>query len=306
LIAENDECLGAYLKDAKTDAAFDSLARLYVAMTRAKQGLFAIIEPAGNSKACSYPRLLTGCLGTTEGELLVGTKRFPAIARAGDDRWILPGTEVPKVPEWSAETVGAEVAVNRLERKVASDYVDHASSLADVFGASMRVRAGHGTAVHELLAKIEWSDSVDIDRWAESATNEGADPAAVKEAVSALMRPEFETVFVRPGKDWEAWRERALEAMVDGVWVSAVIDRACIRKNAEGAIEEARIFEFKTGTLARTGHGAEPPRGRVDQLAANRRVIAEATGLPVQKVEAFLVYTGSGNLVDLTGRGQPD
>jgi hypothetical protein len=58
-----------------------------------------------------------------------------------------------------------------------------------------------------------------------------------------------------------------------------------------------RLYEFKTGK-APDGPGLENVSpGHALQLEANLRVIAAATGIPVEQVRAALVYVSRGLLV---------
>jgi hypothetical protein len=71
----------------------------------------------------------------------------------------------------------------------------------------------------------------------------------------------------------------------------------CISRGESGPVAAVRLYEFKTG---KAPHGAglqNVPPGHALQLEANRRVIAAATGIPVEQVRAALVYVSRSLLV---------
>ena len=303
LVAEHDERLRAYLSGAQSDAAFDSLARLYVAMTRAKRGLFAIIEPPGRSVACSYPRLLQECLGSSQMEVQVGSRRFDGLGSTGDSSWLADRASTQSASEWAPEFVSANLRVNRPVRRVASRTEEDRRDAAAIFASDLKSGASRGISIHELLAEIEWIESLDADSWAERALSRGMPVDAVEEATSLLRAPDTKKVFENPGEGWEAWRERSFEALIDGAWVSAVIDRVCVRSNAEGVKQEAVIYDFKTGRITSSG---ELTPGVVDQLEMYSKVLAAATGLPRSRVSINVVLTPTASLIPIGAGGSPD
>lgn len=297
LIAENDQRLGAYLEDAEADSAFESLALLYVAMTRAKRGLYAIIEPVGETNACSYPRLLAECVGKEVREIEIGGARFEGVYAVGDSSWLAQGSRPAPVPPWKPKTLERGRAVQRTQRRVASVSLERTRSVAEVLGPAGRNSADQGTAIHALLAEIEWMDEMDATKWAADAKERG-NQADVVDAVARFLRGSVAAgIFGRPGAGWEAWRERGLEAMIDGTWVSAVIDRVCVVRDELGVIREARLYEFKTGAVPDVAAGETVPPSHAEQLELNRRVLASASGLPVEKIRAALAYTKEGVVV---------
>jgi hypothetical protein len=143
-----------------------------------------------------------------------------------------------------------------------------------------------------LLAEIEWSDGLNVANWAAALKERGHREDIVDDVVGFLREPGAIGVFKRPAGRWETWRERGIEAMIDGTWISAVVDRACVALDELGAISEARLFEFKTGRAPDIAAGDAVPPSHSEQIELNRRVLASAVGLPVEKVRAALVYTG--------------
>ncbi|HUG10209.1 MAG TPA: UvrD-helicase domain-containing protein, partial [Opitutaceae bacterium] len=297
LIAEHDGRLGSYLEAAESDSAFESLALLYVAMTRAKRGLYAIVEPVGRSSACSYPRLLAGSLGLESREVEVGSARFTGVHETGDSSWLTDGLRPVALEPWKPAVVRTGRSVDRIPRKVASTQMDRERTIAELLASERDDSAAHGTAFHELISEVEWTDGLDVPQWAAAAKRRGFAASVVDAAAESLSAPGLAEVFRRPGEGWEVWRERAFEALLDDEWVSAVVDRVCIARGKSGEVRAVRLYEFKTGRAPDGAAVEDLPRGHALQLEANRRVLAAATGVPVEKVRAALAYTRRGLLV---------
>lgn len=296
-IAENDPRLREYLGQAKGEACFENLALLYVAMTRAKRGLYAIITPPGKSKARSYPRFLADAVGGKVGEIAVGSGSFQAVFATGDSTWLADGGHAEPPPAWRPETVSTALAVNRPVRRVASAVGGKSERLAEILSAERGLGAKHGIALHELLAEIEWSDGLDISRWSSGAMQRGVAGGVAGEAAALLGAPESREVFARPGKGWVALRECPIEALVDGVWVSGVIDRMVVARDAEGRIREARIYDFKSDRIWDETEQNRLVKRYSAQMETYRRLMATATGLTNQSVRAGLVFTKVARLI---------
>jgi hypothetical protein len=134
-------------------------------------------------------------------------------------------------------------------------------------------------------------DGLDVTKWAAAVKERGHREDLVDDVAGFLREPGAVEVFKRPGGKWETWRERGFEAMIDGTWVSAVVDRACVARDELGVIREARLFEFKTGRAPDFAAGETVSPSHSEQLELNRRVLASAIGLPIGEVRAVLVYT---------------
>jgi hypothetical protein len=110
--------------------------------------------------------------------------------------------------------------------------------------------------------------------------------------LACLDAPELAGVWARPkAQQSEVWRERAFEVVLDGAWVSGVLDRAIVCRNASGQAVSATVYDFKTDALAPgTDLAAESAR-HAGQLNLYRRAVAALTGLPAKSVDCEIVFT---------------
>jgi hypothetical protein len=149
--------------------------------------------------------------------------------------------------------------------------------------------ADFGAAVHELLARVEWADSAEAARIGSAWGLRG--PAG-EEARACLEAPELAFVWEGPrGPQSEVWRERAFETLLDDSWVSGILDRAVVCRDASGRPVSATVYDFKTGALPSGADLAEEAARHSGQLNLYRRAVAALAGLPAGSVDCEVVFT---------------
>ncbi len=147
-LARMDPVLAAHIAEAEAAACYENLCLLYVAMTRAKQAMYLVTEAVGKSRSANFPRLLQETLGTAWS--------------SGDPRWFERSVLSPDAPE--AARNGLQVlrdtpmpaAPRRAARRPSagkSGYVDAAAA----FTLEAASGSDFGSAVHDLLAGVEWA-----------------------------------------------------------------------------------------------------------------------------------------------------
>ena len=282
LFAEHDAVLAAHAATEEADVAYGNLCLLYVAMTRAKRAMYVITEPPGESASKNFPRLLADTLGGTW--------------RAGDPRWF---EQIP--PPKPAEKIDA--ALPRLDATLAKRAprrpARRPSGLtAAAFSVAQQSAVEFGTAVHGLLAEVEWADSADAERFSTMWTERGTDPAARDEVLACLRAPALAGVWEKnPRADSagspqaEVWRERAFELVLDGAWVTGVFDRVVVERNANGRGLRATVFDFKTDAVADDGEMSAAVVRHAAQLNVYRRAVARLAGVDAAAVGCALIFT---------------
>ncbi len=139
-IALADPVLTAEVERQKADAGFESLCKLYVAMTRAKCGLYMLARPRKkSSKANNFLKLLIDLLGDDY--------------RHGDAEWFSDREIDQKPSELAVAEVGPKLDLGPVSR------------LRAVTGSSLGVGSAearaYGRAVHAELEGIEWQEPGD-------------------------------------------------------------------------------------------------------------------------------------------------
>lgn len=271
-----DMVLAGHVAAAEADACYEELAVLYVAMTRAKRAMYAIIEPVGTSQSHNFPRLLQETIGEEWS--------------AGDEHWFKGISFVVPAPGMEAglATVAAERSLRRPARTPSESEAGEVSgerlfALENGNGAAI-----FGRAVHALLAQIEWGGEHATAGCEAAWRNEGA---AGAEAWACVRAPVLAEVWTKPAATRvEVWRERAFEIVLDGMWVTGVFDRVVVQYAASGRASQAAVYDFKTDRVAGPDLTRAVARHQ-GQILLYRRVVAVLTGLPMESVSAELVFT---------------
>lgn len=295
-----DPVLSAHVREAEADACYENLSLLYVAMTRAKRAMYLIAKPAGSSTSRNFPKLLAETLGEETEPVRVGGREFAGAFSAGDPGWFETLGRKREETEDASQPLekagGREMPglgrVRRWPARRAS-----AGKLATVAGAQLfslqrNGAADFGTAVHRLLAEVEWlaTDAEAVER-ARAWRARGVEEELCEEALACLRAAEVAPVWRRPGAARaEVWRERAFEVVVDGAWITGVFDRVIVERSAAGAATRVTVIDFKTDRASE----AELPElveRHAAQLNTYRRVAAILAGVEEAAVEAVLVFT---------------
>ncbi|MEI7774364.1 MAG: UvrD-helicase domain-containing protein [Verrucomicrobiota bacterium] len=141
-----------------------------------------------------------------------------------------------------------------------------------------------GIAVHKVFEQIEW--------WKPGLPLRG-EPDAVSLVKKCLSTPEILALFTQENANDEALRELPVEFIEGDTWWSGVIDRLLLRRNAAGVITKAVVIDFKTD---RVQDVASLLKLYTKQLNIYRDAVAGALKLDPKKVELVLV---SANLAEL-------
>lgn len=303
LLAETDAVLAAYIREAEASACYENLSLLYVAMTRAKRAMYIITKPPGKSTSRNFPRLLAATLGEESAPVRVGRLEGEGPFSAGDADWhtrVQLSAAAPAPVAMSRLDPEAVAMSPRLPARRASAGTDAVLAGKTLFSLAEGGGADFGTAMHALLAEVDGWRAEEADARARAWRARGVDAAVAGEALACLGAPELAEVFApRSASEAEVWRERAFEGVIDGTWVTGVFDRVVIERDAgrSGRPVRATVFDFKTDRLAGEAELAEATRRHAAQLRLYRRAVALLTGLPLARVGAELVFTGSARRV---------
>jgi ATP-dependent helicase/nuclease subunit A len=249
--------------------AYEAFCKLYVAMTRAKRGLYVFLDtPAASADAdkASLPNWL-----------MVSLSLENAVFEVGNPDWADGIAEIESASEATSKGLGLPVA--KLSRTTPSGAKTAAK--AAVSGSAEGRR--FGTAVHAAFEGIRWLDEGDSPVF----------PKDLRKTMDGVLSgPDIRKLFSREGRVTELFREQRIEAVQDGTWLSGVIDRLHVHRDAEGVATKVQIIDFKTDRV----DSAEELRLRyTGQMDAYR----EAMELihPQAEIECILVSTALNALV---------
>ncbi|MFN7561195.1 MAG: UvrD-helicase domain-containing protein [Prosthecobacter sp.] len=295
--------LRAEFEAAKQRAGFESLCRLYVAMTRAKRGLYLVAKPPPKtSTSVNEAQFLRGMLRSGAA---VERDGFQIEWETGNPAWFA-GIEPRAKTAAQADAKAREPLGDLLRRHQAmprrvtpSGEEDFQVKGSVLFSEGREPGRRLGTLVHELLARVEWDRDLSVlePLWAASGLLRGepVEEIALRMVREVLASPELVAVFTKPSPEAQVWRERSFDMIHNGNWISGTFDRVIVGRDF------ARLIDFKTDDLSAEGALEEKMKGYAPQIALYRQAIALLTGLPLEKVSCELLFTRQGRLVEVEG-----
>ena len=301
LFHREDEVLASHVRLAEADACYESLSLLYVAMTRAKRAMYLVTKPVGSSTSRNFPKLLAETLGEDPQRIEIGSGIFEGAFVNGDRDWFV---RLSPPPIAVTERIVGRVDADRLQRRprLVARQPSSANNAEvkgiNLFSLQQRMATSYGTAVHNLLAEVEWIIPGEVGRWAADWVTRELPAEAAAEALACLEMDTLGAVwFKRPNA--EVWRERSFEVIMDGAWITGVFDRVVVDHDPSGRSLRATVFDFKTDRLTSAAELAEAMDHYSGQLNLYRRVVGVLLGTTPSHVSAKLVFTRLRKLVEV-------
>lgn len=307
--------LKSLLDEAARRAAFESLCRLYVGMTRAVRGLYVVTRtPPKDGKSLTEAKLLRSVLECDAAREVPGA--FVVEWETGDAEWFgecraAPATEGVSASPAAPAPLGALLRAHQplLRRRTPSGEESFQVKGEVLFSAGRGPGRRLGTLVHELLAEVVWQPDVAAleQRWLERGLIGKADLAgdggdevaaeALRQARAVLAAPGCAAAFSAPSAHATVWRERSFDLILEGGWVTGTFDRVLVDRDATGRPLAAWIVDFKTDDVADEQALQDKRDGYAPQIALYCDAVARLAGLPLEKIRASLLFTRLGRLV---------
>ena len=300
----------------KSQTVRESLSVLYVAMTRAKQGLFMLIDPPKENE-CKWPKTAAGLLRSALAP--VNVEPGTTVHARGDDGWLSGGDDpqdretpddAPPAARPGTITLSARapgVARTALRRSAASA----SEAEFDRFQV-LRLPADEarefGTALHVMCEQIEWLEEWTPDRDALTAIARRVSPRrgpdwashCVDRFMQMMTLPGSRSIFNRGDRDADAvrvWRELPFARFVDGSLRTGVIDRL-EAEFERGQAVRGTVIDFKTDDVEPDGVAAAAESYR-EQLRAYRAAAAEWLGIDELQIRTILVFLACDQALEL-------
>lgn len=164
-----------------------------------------------------------------------------------------------------------------------------------------------GTAVHALLSRIEWNDSLpSLEEWISFdlslEANLEACRLAARELYPRLRHPNDSLAKVFNQELWldrwkhegvvrlEVWRERRFAVALGQELINGSFDRVVLGLDAKGRRLRAEILDFKTDRMADDKEREERRLHYAPQLDAYVKALQKLTALPLDSIHAELVW----------------
>jgi ATP-dependent helicase/nuclease subunit A len=283
--------LGELCAAQKALQDLEALCVLYVALTRAKEATFVIMNQEKPLKAAPARDWILAAVARTAAAASDQPAEIPW--GAGELQWERGSRDFGTGKEGVHATIAAAQTLTRLPTPVARQQRRKPSDAGhDAFAqtTAAAISSGgqeFGIAVHEVFEQIEW--------WTPGQSLEG-DKDAVTLVRKCLAIPEIQSPFTRETDRDEALRELPVEFMDKNTWWSGIIDRLVLRRDANGVLSKAVLIDFKTDRV----ESGTILRGRYsEQLTIYQRAISAALKLRYEQIEVILLSTHLATVLQL-------
>ncbi|HAW96269.1 MAG TPA: hypothetical protein DCX60_08335 [Phycisphaerales bacterium] len=298
----------------KADVAFERLCQLYVAMTRARQGLFAVVAPstASGSREGSMGALLREVLGGPG----VGTDPArPELLASAGSREDLPSAVSVQADTGGGRSLAFDLVPGDLDLVASAPSAVPSSDVrGDPDGEQPLAGRAYGIAIHALFESIHFIEDasgddsmfrstlcrISPDRsevWREAVLSDFHAMLA-NDQIRSLLSRHPDSMAVGEGENSEAERELSwLRRTSDGRIQEGILDRLVVTRR-EGVPQKALVIDWKTDRVA-SGEEIMHAESYRPQLEAYREAACQLTGLAGDRVAVVLVFVRNGILVPL-------
>jgi ATP-dependent helicase/nuclease subunit A len=280
-ISETDLTLKALQDRETTDSIYNDLCTAYVALTRPKYALYVITEELTKTTTSKhFGRHLKETIGDDD----VGL---------GNPKWF----EFYEAENEEGAAVSTEPTPDFVVSKYRSPLPARPSQGSTRYSNSKsRSKAKEGTLVHEALAKIEWLSTDEALKFLDDDDFSGVKA----QILTCLAKEEPKALFTKPNRNFELWRERAFEALIDGKWHSGVFDRVHLYYDATDSLSHAEIIDFKIDAVKSESDIMARVKHHEPQIKNYCAALRHLTHLPADKISASLLFTKNGRRVSVT------
>lgn len=317
LVLERELRFTQLVKEEKARLAYQGMCRLYVAMTRAKRGLYMLkitgkVKTPQNAESVILENALV--LGSDASvNSRKGDDTVKVLYEIGNQSWFeersIQSSEGTLASERSEEKLAylkerlRQREFRPMERVSPSNEEDFRLKGSELLSDYRNVTRYYGLLVHEMFSTLEYATE-DLDghfelhkeKLIQSAAGSSWDKA-LRSIQSCLAEPEIKELF-DSNVYQEVWREHRFDLVHDGKWLTGIADRVVIQKDAQGRRIAARVVDFKTDTLPDQAAKQKKIQGYKPQLELYRKAVTKLTLLPESAIGLTLIFTQTGERVD--------
>ena len=200
---------------------YESFCMLYVALTRAKRGLYVLLEPPAKTSDPDKPSLANWLARSAGSDFENGLPDWSDL---------IPLTIA--APRPVAAPLPGQAIAQRARVTPSSAKSNNSNTSA------MR----YGTEVHALLERITWVDE----------TPPQLPRSDAGKSVAQLIRnPSLRHIFERQGRGIDLFTEQATDAIIGNELLTGVIDRLHLHRDDAGLVSKIEIIDYKTDAVAK-------------------------------------------------------
>lgn len=248
---------------------YEAFCKLYVALTRAKRGLYVFLNEKPPKSETAGPTLTNWIAGSLELD-----RKSHDVFESGSAQWHTNISSIEQKSESAPAALGQAIA--KRPRTTAS--AEKKSTPSSGFSGR-----SFGIAVHHAFEQIGWLDEDTLPVFPHEIANLLG---------KNLQVPAIRNLLSKSGRTIQLLREQRIEAITNGKWLSGVIDRLHIHQNDSGETTKVEIIDFKTDRVADANELSER---YASQLEAYRSAMQKI--YPAAEIQCLLLSTSLGEIV---------
>lgn len=316
-ISDIDPILSSARMELQQQNAFGELCVLYVAMTRARSGLYLFApqnpspksgKPASNTLS-SPITLLTAALSQEDDptDLQENPQDNPLSPKDsplylhGTPNWFeqYPIQKISTAPPPARapdRPFPLPVRLTRLRASLDEESEKKGSWYLSTANAETREQ---GTEVHAFFERIEWLSGTP-DSWEEQLRphQQSLSETLFQHLLSLLRLPAWQPFFRQPSPEEEVqvWREKAFSVVLNGKWMNGVFDRVLLRYQ-QGTLHSVDLLDFKTDRIQDSQEEQKKTAQHRPQLQAYHQALEILFGKV--EIQTRLAFTVNGALQEI-------
>jgi ATP-dependent helicase/nuclease subunit A len=316
IIAQNDPVLEEELQRYHEKSCFESLCVLYVALTRAKQGLYMVTSyPGPDSNMVTAARLLkaqlTGNANVKDNgsQIKLHGEQCNWLFETGQRDWYLKiakrkGLKLVEQKRLPDDFKHIPSLRKRLIRISPSEMEETERNAGSLFSAVTSDSLELGTAVHELFSRLSWAGETDeeelLQEWYRTSTfGELTKQKAIGQFHQSLGSEELRQALSRPPGDVELWRERHFEIVIGDNWITGIFDRVVLTRGVDGKTQNAVILDFKSNDIPSEMSLSEIAERYRSQLSLYGKALSRMLHIDYSQIRLILLFTKPGRIYEL-------
>lgn len=301
-LMQADPTLQQLLDQSISERGFGKLCTLYVAMTRARRGLYMISDLKGAHRGTNV-QFLKQCLGTeaqasalfprpsSASEVAASTFNYPVLWSSGDPHWHTSFAAAAPTPTSRQAVPSRHFAPAHPRLQLARPSAGEPPLLDAARCFDLEATASQfGTAVHHAFEQIEWFQTVEHHR-------SSHDERVACTLQKCFDQTEIRALFTKPPAASIVWCERAFSYVEGDQLTNGVFDRVVIHLDAAGQITHAEIIDFKTDRIHAYNTIEQATEHHRPQLQTYRKALAKIVGIDESVIELKLLFTDVPDLV---------
>jgi len=210
---------------------YEAICMLYVALTRAKRGLYVLLDRPGKSSDVEKASLSNWI----QHSALNSESTDDILFEAGKADWF---THIEPL-----DNAKRSAPIGKLQDPTRKRATITPSQSKNKTHAPTHSPSGmkFGSEVHALMEQITWIDE-DSPALPQSDAADAVAKLIASPAIAALLK--------RNGKSIDLYREQSADAIVDGQLMTGIIDRLHLHRDSSGIVSRVEIIDYKTDAVA--------------------------------------------------------